>query len=387
MISAKLAPFGTTIFSEMTRLANAHGAINLAQGFPDFDGPPAMIDAAARALHDGHNQYTRSMGHPKLVEAIRRFIERTYGLAYDPETEIAVTSGCTEAIATSLIGLLNPGETVLLFEPFYDSYPASVAMAGATARYVTLRHPDFALDESALARVWDASVRVVLVNNPHNPSGKVFTRAELELVANFARRHDTIVVSDEVYENLTYDGAPHNPIASLPDMRKRTLTLSSAGKTFSCTGWKVGWVTGPASLVAATQAAHQFTTFCTPPAFQIAVAAALDAADAAFLATYRAEYTARRDFLLAALQASGFCPIRPRGTYFILADYSALSHDDDLTFARRLVTEIGVAAVPPSVFYAADKTEGRRLLRFAFCKRPETLDAAAERLNKLRLTQ
>jgi N-succinyldiaminopimelate aminotransferase len=383
MVSKKLAPFGTSIFAEMTRLANAHSAINLAQGFPDFDGPPAMIEAAARALHDGHNQYTRSMGHPALVDAIHRFSLRTYDLAYDATTEIAVTSGCTEAIATTLIGLLNPGDTVLLFEPFYDSYPASVAMASASARFVTLQAPDFALDAAALSKVWDASVRVALINNPHNPTGKVFTRDELNLIADFAKRFDTIVISDEVYENLTFDGAKHIPLASLPGMRARTLTLSSAGKTFSCTGWKVGWVTGPAALVAATQAAHQFTTFCTPPAFQIAIAAALDAADAAFLDAYRAAYQARRDFLLTALDAAGFRPFPPRGTYFILADFSPLSREDDLTFARRLVADIGVAAVPPSVFYTADKNEGRHLLRFAFCKRPETLDAAATRLRKL----
>jgi N-succinyldiaminopimelate aminotransferase len=384
LISHKLAPFGTTIFSEMTALAARHGAINLAQGFPDFEGPPGIVDAAVDALRGGHNQYARSMGHPELVAAIADTQRDCYGLDYDPLTEITVFCGATEGIAASLLGLLNPGDEVILFEPFYDSYPACVALAGATARFCTLRFPDFALDSEALAALFTPRTRLLVLNSPHNPTGKVFGSTELEAIARLCQAHGVIVVADEVYEHLTYDGVPHVPIASLPGMRERTLTISSTGKTYSLTGWKVGWAAGPPELVAAAQAAHQFLTFCAATPLQVAMARALRDYGRDYYASLRSEYTVRRDHLSAVLREVGFKVARPAGTYFVLADFSDLWEGDDRSFARHLVETVGVAAIPPSVFYAAAPDAGRHLLRFAFCKRAETLNAAAERLRKLR---
>ena len=382
MIASRLRPFGTTVFSEMTRLALEHRAVNLSQGFPDFEGPAHVIDAAVAALRGGNNQYARSMGLPPLVEAVAAHRLRWYGQACDPATEVAVTTGATEAIAAAILGLVEPGDEVVLFEPFYDSYPAMVATAGAVARCVTLRFPDFALDLAALEAQIGPRTRLLVLNSPHNPTGKVFSRAELEAIARICVERDLLVLCDEVYEHITY-GAEHVPLASLPGMRERTLTASSLGKTFSFTGWKIGWLVGPPQLVAAAQAAHQFLTFATATPLQIAAAEALRTCDATFAAELQAGYRARRDFLVDALREAGFAVAVPEGAYFVLADFRAHSREDDRTFAARLVREIGVAAIPPSGFYAAAPDEGRHLLRFAFCKRMETLDAAAERLRRL----
>jgi N-succinyldiaminopimelate aminotransferase len=382
LISDKLKPFGTTIFSEMTALAQQHGAINLSQGFPDFEGPSEVLDAAVAALRSGDNQYARSMGHPKLVEAIARHQEQHYGLKLDPYSEVSVFSGATEGIASSLLGLLNPGDEVILFEPFYDSYPACVALAGATPRYCTLRFPDFALDVDELASLFTDRTRLLLLNTPHNPTGKVFTEEELSAIAGLCRKHDVIVLTDEVYEHLVFDGARHVPMATLPGMKERTLSLSSAGKTFSFTGWKVGWATGPANLVAAAQAAHQFVTFATATPMQLAVAHALENLGESYYKEFITEYGEKRQFLLAALEAAGLTPAPPQGTYFVLADFSGIHQGDDRAFVRSLIENKGVAAIPPSVFYRAHPEEGQRLVRFAFCKRMETLKAAAERLGK-----
>ena len=384
MISRKLQPFGETIFAEMTRLAEAHQAVNLGQGFPDFDGPPEIIEAAHAAMRAGQNQYARSMGHPALVEAIARKQQRDYGLELDPLTEVAVTSGATEGIAASLLGLLNPGDEVVLFEPFYDSYCACVALAGAVPRFVTLRFPEFALDPDALRAAIGERTRVILLNTPHNPSGKVFSTEELRTIADLAIEHDLVVLADEVYEYLTFDGVPHVPIATLPGMYERTLTLSSTGKTFSFTGWKIGWATGHAPLVAATQAAHQFLTFAVATPFQVAMAHALDTFQGAYLATFRAEYTERRDLLAGALGEAGFEVALPQGTYFVCVSHRPLSDADDRAYARELIETIGVAVIPPSAFYAEDREEGQRLLRFAFCKQLATLREGAARLRKLR---
>ena len=385
MINAKLRPFGTSVFSEMTRLATEHGAINLAQGFPDFDGPSWMIDAAHEAMRAGKNQYARSLGLPELVRAIADKARREHGLAADPDREVAVFSGATEAIASAMLGLLDAGDEVVLFEPFYDSYPACVAMAGGSCRYVTLRAPDFALDEAALRAAIGPRTKVLVLNTPHNPTGKVFTRAELEVIARVCREEDLLVLADEVYEHIVFGDAVHVPIATLPGMWERTLSISSAGKTFSFTGWKVGWAVGPAPLVAAAQAAHQFVTFSTATPFQAAVAVALRRieADRTYLDDLKRDYTGRRDLLVAALRDAGFEPLRPDGTYFVTASFARHSPADDRAFARELVERIGVAAIPPSSFYAAAPEEGRRLLRFAFCKRREPLEAAASRLAKL----
>jgi len=383
VISQRLRPFGTTIFSEMTALAVAHDAINLSQGFPDFDGPAEVVEAASAALRAGENQYARSPGHPRLVAAIAATLEAWYGLRYDPLTEVTVTSGATEGIAASLLGLLEPGDEVIAFEPVYDSYPAAAALAGAQVVPVTLRFPDFALDVAAVEAAVTDRTRLLLVNDPHNPTGKVFTRDELAALADIARRHDLLVLTDEVYEHLCLDGRPHVPLATLPGMRERTLRLSSAGKTLSFTGWKVGWATGPAPLTAAVRAAHQFLTFCSATPLQFAVAHALETLPDGFYDQLRDEYTRRRDFLARVLADVGFTVAPCQGTYFLLADFTRIWAGDDVTLARHLIERCGVAAIPPSAFYLADRDEGRRLLRFAFCKRLETLERAAERLRTL----
>jgi N-succinyldiaminopimelate aminotransferase len=383
LTSKKLRPFGTSIFATMTALAAEHGAINLSQGFPDFEGPPEIIEAAVRALREGANQYARPAGHPLLVRAIAARARAQYGLEYDPETEIVVTSGATEALTSTMLGLLDPGDEVILFEPYYDSYPASVAMAGGVVRCATLRFPDFALDADELRALFNERTRLLLLNSPHNPSGKVFSRSELEVIAGLCCEHDVIVLSDEVYEHLTYDGVEHVPISSLPGMRERTFSVHSSGKTFSLTGWKIGWGMGAAPLAAAAFAAHQFVTFTTATPLQVAVAQALEEHRETYLAGLRREYTARRDFLVTVLREAGFEVAVPRGTYFILAGFSRLWEGDDLSFARHLVEAHRVAAIPPSVFYRERPEEGRRLLRFSFSKRLETLERAAERLRGL----
>jgi N-succinyldiaminopimelate aminotransferase len=380
MARAALARFGTSIFSEMTRLANERGAINLSQGFPDFEGPSEIVEEAIAALKAGHNQYGRSLGLPALVEQIAAHRERDTGLRYDPMTEVVATAGATEAIAAAMLGLLEPGEEVVLFEPFYDSYPATAAMAGAHVRVVTLRFPDFALDEASLRAALGDNTRMIVVNTPHNPSGKVFSRAELELIARVCVERDLIALTDEVYEHLTYDGTPHVALASLPGMRERTVSVSSTGKTFSFTGWKVGWATGPKPLIAAVQAAHQFLTFCAATPLHAAMGNALARFERPFFAELERDYTARRDFLVSALRDTGFEVSVPKGAYFVLANIRGLTQEDDVRFATRLIDEAGVASIPPSAFYARDLDEGRALLRFAFCKKAATLEQAAERL-------
>jgi len=381
--SSKLRPFGTTIFSEMTALAQQHGAINLAQGFPDFEGPAELVAAAQQALSEGHNQYARSQGHPELVAALAKKYRDRHGLAFDALKEVVVFAGATEGIACALLGLLEPGDEVVGFEPYYDSYPVAIALAGAVARWCPLRFPGFALDAAALERCFTSRTRVLLLNTPHNPTGKVFTRDELAVIAELCRKRDVVVVADEVYEHLTYDGAVHLPIATLPGMHERTLTLSSGGKTYSMTGWKIGWGVGPAPLVAAAQAAQQYVTFAIATPLQVAMARAIVRLGDAYFAQLQREYAERRTFLLDVLRRAGFAPAAPQGAYFVLADFTARfppeRHGDDRALARALVVAPGVAAIPPSVFYAGCD-DGRRLLRFAFCKKMETLRAAAERL-------
>ncbi len=380
----RLQPFGETIFAEMTRLAQQHDAVNLGQGFPDFEGPPEIIAAALAAMEAGENQYARSRGHPALVEAIARKQQRDYGITLDPMTDVVVTGGCTEAIAASLLGLLNPGDEVILFEPYYDSYCASIAMAGGVPKFVTLRFPDFALDAAALRAAVTDKTCLILLNTPHNPVGKVFSRDELQAIADLAIERDLIVVTDEVYEYLTFDGIEHVPMATLDGMHERTLTLSSTGKTFSFTGWKIGWACGPAPLVDACAAAHQFLTFAVARPLQVAMAHALDTFQGDYLTRFRADYTVRRDLLVGALRDAGFEVAVPQGTYFVCASHRALSDKDDRGYARELIETIGVASIPPSCFYTADKSEGQKLLRFAFCKQLPTLEAGAERLRRLR---
>jgi N-succinyldiaminopimelate aminotransferase len=382
-VNQRLARFGTSIFAEMSGLAVEHGAINLSQGFPDFDGPAFLVDAANDAMRAGKNQYARSMGVTELVTAIAAHRAHFYGIDLDPMREIVVTAGATEGIAATLLGLVEPGDEVIVFEPFYDSYPACVAMAGGVVKTVRLAFPDLALDVDVLRAACTDKTKLILLNTPHNPTGKVFTREELTAIASIAVEKNVLVVADEVYEHLTFDGAVHIPIATLPGMRERTITLSSAGKTFSYTGWKIGWAMGPASLIAGVQNAHQFLTFAVSTPFQFAVAHALyTVVGGAYLDAFKSEYAARRTKVLRALDDAGLRAFTPAGTYFITADFSALSDDDDRTFAKWMTRELRVACIPPSVFYASDAP--RSLLRFAFCKRDETLDLAAERLRGLR---
>lgn len=383
MVSEKLRPFGTTIFSEMTRLALAHEAINLSQGFPDFEGPQAVREAAVQALREGYNQYPRSQGAPALVEAVAEHHAREYDLHYDPMREVGVYSGATEGLMASTLGLLNPGDEVILFEPVYDSYPACLAMSGAVPRYATLRFPDFEIDFEALGALFNERTRLLLLNTPHNPTGKVFSQQELQKIAELCIQHDVYVVADEVYEHLTFDGVPHVPMASLPGMKARTLSISSMGKSYSFTGWKTGWATGPAPMIQAAQSAHQFLTFGTAHPLQIAAAYALTQLGPEFYEQQRLEYTERRDLLLSVLREVGLRPNHPKGSYFIVAEFDAVFDGDDVAFAKYLTTEIGVAAIPPSNFYPQTPDEGRRLIRLAFCKSMKTLEAAAQRLRKL----
>lgn len=383
MVSDRLSPFGITIFSEMSKLAQERGAINLSQGFPDFDGPSEMLNAAVRSIKDGHNQYARSMGDPALVEAIVEKVYRHYQLNYDPYTEVVVFCGATEGILSAFLGLLNPGDEVIFFEPYYDSYPVCAALAGAVPRFYTLRFPDFVIDIEELERCFSSKTRLLLINTPHNPTGKVFSREELLGIAELCRKHHVIVLTDEVYEHLTYDGVKHIPMATLPEMREKTLTISSMGKTFSLTGWRVGWATGPEHLTSAVQSAHQYMTFAAATPFQIALATVLRKEGVDYYRKLRDEYTERRNILLDVLKKTGFRVAKPVGTYYILADFTGIRQGDDRSFVKYLIERCSVAAIPPSVFYSNCPEEGRRLVRFAFCKQIETLQKAAENLQLL----
>jgi aspartate/methionine/tyrosine aminotransferase len=423
-LAERFRPFGTTIFTEMTLLANKHGAVNLAQGFPDFDGPEFIKRAAVEAMglegRPGANQYARMFGLPPLNAAIAGAWRDRTGETLDPDTQVCVTSGCTEAICAAMLGLLNPGDEVVLFEPYYDSYRASVAMAGGVPRFVSLHAPSegcdvkgtggaggskgcvrctplagegrFWFDPQALASAFTERTRVLLLNTPHNPTGKVFTRDELALIAELCAKHDVVAVVDEVYEHLTYDPtSPHVSLASLPGMAERTLTLSSLGKTFSLTGWKIGWALGPAELVRAVRAAHQFITFATATPLQVGAAAAVGMGpeSRAYVRSLVEDLSRSRGVLTAALRDCGFRVYEPSGAYFVIADWTASTaggkgplggrFEDDMAFCRHLTAEAGVAAIPPSVFYER-KELGRPLARFAFCKKLATVEEAARRL-------
>lgn len=379
--AARLAGLGTTVFSEINHLAALHGAVNLGQGAPNFDGPEFVKEAAIAAIREGRNQYCPSAGVPPLTAAIAAHQRRFYGLEVDAASEVTVYAGATEAIFAALLALCDPGDEVLLFEPFYDSYLASVRMAGGVPRAVTLEAPSFALDPAAVAAAITPRTRLLLLNTPHNPSGKVFSRDELAALAELAERHDLVVISDEVYEHLVFAGA-HLPAAAVPGLAGRTVTISSTGKTFSLTGWKIGYTVAPAPITAALRAAHQFITFCQATPFQHAMAAALGAPDDYFERLV-ADYRVRRDRLCQGLAAAGFGVEPPAGAYFLLADLRPLGYEDDLEFCRMLPERVGVAAIPPSSFYL-DREKGRHLVRFAFCKDLPTLDEAVRRLARLR---
>lgn len=384
LLNRRLAEFGTTIFAEMSALALRTGSINLGQGFPDTDGPEEVREAAVRALRDGRgNQYPPGPGVPELRAAVAAHQERRYGLSYDPDGEVLVTAGATEAIAAALLALVEPGDEVVALEPYYDSYAACIAMAGGTRVPVTLR-PDgtaFRLDLDELRAAVTPRTRLLLVNTPHNPTGTVLTRAELTAIAELAVERDLLVVTDEVYEHLVFDDAGHLPLATLPGMRERTVTIGSAGKTFSFTGWKVGWVTSTPRLVTAVRAAKQFLTYVSSGPFQYAVAEALALPDAYFEA-FRDDMRTKRDILAAGLAEAGFTVYDTAGTYFITTDIRPLGESDGFAFCRSLPERAGVVAIPNAVFYD-HREEGAPFVRFAFCKRPEVLKEAAERLRRL----
>jgi N-succinyldiaminopimelate aminotransferase len=384
VISSRLAGFGTTIFAEMSALAVETGAINLGQGFPDTDGPREVLDAAIESIDGGLNQYPPLPGMPILREAIAAHQQRFYDIELDPATEIVVTAGATEALAGALLGMLDAGDEVIVFEPMYDSYRAGIAMADARAVPVLLA-PDangnYVFDPAELRAAVSSRTKLVLLNTPHNPTGKVFTRDELQLVADVVLEHDLIAVTDEVYEHLAFDGRTHVPLSTLPGMAERTLTISSGGKTFHTTGWKIGWMSGPAPLVAAARTAKQFLTFVNGAPFQPAMAVGLGLPDSYF-AGMRAGLQATRDRLVAALDSVGFITYTPEASYFVTADIRPLdSSGNGVDFCRQLPHRCGVVAVPNEVFYARPE-HGRHMVRFAFCKQMQVIEAAADALTK-----
>jgi N-succinyldiaminopimelate aminotransferase len=381
LLNRRLQGLGTTIFAEMSARALATGSINLGQGFPDRDGPPEIARAAADAILNGRgNQYPPGPGVTELRQAISAHAQRFYNLAFDAAEEILVTTGATEAVAAAILALVEPGDEVIAFEPYYDSYVANIAMAGGVRVPVTLRPPDFRPDLDELARAITDRTRLILLNTPHNPTGTVFTRDELAAIAALAVEHDLLVVTDEVYEHLVFDGA-HVPIVQLPGMRERTVTISSAGKTFSFTGWKIGWVQATPELVSAVKTAKQFLTFVSGGPFQYAIAEALMLPDEYF-AALRDELKAQRDLFIAGLARLGFGVRPPQGTYFVTADISGLTDLDGTEFCRLLPGRAGVVAIPAAIFYD-DKAAARTQVRFAFCKRPEVLTEALARLSRV----
>jgi N-succinyldiaminopimelate aminotransferase len=373
--------FGTTVFAEMTALAIRTGAVNLGQGFPDTDGPPKLLEIAAEAIRGGANQYPPGPGLPELREAVAAQRAERYDLGYDPADEVLVTVGATEGVAATLLALVETGEEVLVFEPYYDSYAAIIALSGGVRRPVTLR-PDggrFTFDPDELRAAVTPRTRAILINSPHNPTGTVFSRAELEIIADVCRERDLIAITDEVYEYLTYD-AEHVPIATLPGMRERTVAISSAGKTFSVTGWKTGWIAAPPEFVRAVQTVKQFLTFTSSAPYQRAVAYALGS-ELAWVAELRASLRAKRDRLTQGLEAAGLTALHAQGTYFVQADVRPLGFTDGREFCTALHERAGIVAIPAQVFYDSDA--GDPYVRFAYCKRDEVIDDAAVRLERM----
>ena len=376
MIARRLAGFGTTIFTEMTRLAVEHGAINLAQGFPDFDGPDFVKEAAIAAIRDGRGQYARMTGIPEIHDALSAKYRRDYGLDYRVGEELTVTSGATEAIFAAIQAICDPGDGIVLFEPYYDSYKASVVMAGGVPSFVTLEAPQWSYDPASLVDAVTERTRAILLNTPHNPTGKVFSDDELEAIARLCVERDLVCITDEVYEHMVYEGR-HVPMATLPGMRERTITISSFGKTFSLTGWKIGWAAAPRHLSAAVRAAHQFITFTTSPALQLGVAYALEH-EMDFTLNLTKSLQANRDLLAERLARIGFDVLPCEGTYFLTASIRGLTNEPDRSFCERLVREAGVALIPLSVFFDGEQPD--HLVRFAFCKKRELLEEALRRL-------
>ena len=381
-MAQRVRGFGTTIFAEMTALANQHQAVNLGQGFPDFAAPSFLKEAAQAAIAADINQYAPSTGRPRLRQAIAAKMARHYGRSIDPDSELTVTHGATEAIFATILGLVDPEDEIIIFEPFYDSYVPNVKIAGGIPRFYTLRPPTWSIDLDELATLFSEKTKLIIINTPHNPTGKVFTPAELAGIAYLCQQYDVIALLDEVYEHIIFDGGSHYSLATLPGMADRCLTVSSLGKTFSVTGWKIGWAIANPGLIQALYRGHQFMTFCGAAPLQEAAAIALETDDGYYQKLVQ-DYEMRRDFLTDVLQEVGLRPLKPQGTYFVMVDIRDFGFTDDVAFCRYLTTEIGVAAIPPSAFYQ-NPADGAKLARFAFCKSQSVLDEAAHRLLQLK---
>jgi len=382
-MSARAASLTESVIREMTRLAVEHQAINLAQGFPDFAAPAAVKQAAAAAIEADLNQYPITWGQPSIRQALAKKYRRWYGMTVDPEREVCVTCGATEAMIAAIIGCVDPGDEVIVFEPFYENYGADAVIAGARPRYVTLREPDWALDESELARAFGNKTRAIVINDPGNPTGKVFTRDELDAVARLCQHYGTLAITDEIYEHILYDGARHIPLATIPGMEDRTITISALSKTYAVTGWRVGWAIAPPGLTEAVRRVHDFLTVGAPSPLQEAGAVALRL-PGEYYTQLAAGYAERRDLMLGILARSGLRPVSPvRGAYYVMTDISGLGLGGDAAAAHALVRTAGVAAVPGSSFYSRPRL-GRSRLRFSFSKRLQTLEEAGRRLSRLR---
>jgi aspartate/methionine/tyrosine aminotransferase len=381
-ISHRAASFPESVIREMTRQHALYGGVNLAQGYPDFDPPPEIIEAAARALRDGYNQYAITWGAPQLREAIARTVTEVNRIPTDPAANVTVTCGATEAMIATLMAILNPGDEVVVLAPFYENYGPDAVLSGSVPHYVSLREPHWYLDFEELAAAFTARTRAIIVNTPHNPTGKVFTRAELELIAGLCCRYDVIAVTDEIYEHIVYDGREHISLASLPEMRERTVTISGLSKTFSVTGWRLGYAIAPPDISLGIRRVHDFLTVGAPHPLQMAAVAALELPPRYYQELTQA-YNHRRRRMTAIVESAGLPYFLPEGAYYMLADISELGFPDDAACAEWLVREVGVAVVPGSSFYPAESDAGRQRIRFAFPKRDETLDEAADRLRDL----
>jgi len=378
VVVRSLRPFGTSVFTEMTNLANANGAVNLSQGFPDFEGPEEVRAGAAQAIMRGPNQYCPSIGTPQLRQAIARKMKRFYGIDVDPETEVTVTAGSTEGICATLLGIVEPGDEVIMLDPCYDSYPPLASLAQAKIRYVPLNLPDFSLPKDTLAETFNSRTKAIIINTPQNPCGKVFTLEELTFIASLCEKHDAYAIGDEVYEHLVYDGRRHVTLLAVPGLRCRSFSISSTAKTLSLTGWKQGFVVAAPELSRAVRMSHQFITFCGQSALQEGVALGIDSSQG-YYEQFLADYTRKRNLLCDGLQELGFQVFVPEGTYYALVDIRTLGMVDDVAFCRMLPERAGVAAIPCSAFYFSS-SPARHLVRFAFCKKDETIHEALRRL-------
>jgi aspartate/methionine/tyrosine aminotransferase len=382
--SAKARQFTESVIREMSRIAAAHNAINLAQGYPDFPAPEAIKQAAVRAVMEDHNQYAITWGTKGLRDAIATKVKRDYGVVIDPERQLTVCCGATEGMIATLLATINPGDEVIIFEPFYENYGADVILCGAVPKYVSLQPPTFNFSHKELIAAFSDKTRAIIINTPNNPTGKVFNREELELIAELCIKHDVLAINDEIYEHILYDNTKHIPLWTLPGMAERTIAVNSVSKTFSVTGWRIGYVQAAPEITASIRKVHDFLTVGAAAPLQVAAAEAFN-----FGSEYYEElagfYSERRDYLLTALEKAGFTCMRPQGAYYIMADITPFGWDDDVAFAKYMASEIGVAVVPGSSFFRSESTAGKQLIRFCFCKKFETLQAAADRLEKLKV--